>query len=222
MKYNSSKHIYLIAGSFIALVAIYIGFTILRRTHEGLSDGASTTNDVIVAQTTSLDTATTTLLANLTSNPTQYINLLTSYKNNKMATAITNTVSNKNGLAFGNIADYDEAIAYLRSLGVSDTSTDDPTIDTTITTNNTSTTTLLSNLGADNQAYIDLLTIYKNNKMASGITSLATTKTPALQISEIEPTIDYLRTLGGITVSTTPYVPTTRNISLSSNNLNNL
>jgi cbb3-type cytochrome oxidase cytochrome c subunit len=213
---------YLIAGSFIALVAIYIGFTILRRTHEGLSDGASTTNDDIVAKTTSLDTATTTLLANLTSNPTQYIKLLTSYKNNKMATAITSTITNKNGLAFGNIADYDEAIAYLRSLGVSDMSTDDPTIDATITTNNTSTTTLLSNLGADNQAYIDLLTSYKNNKMASGITNLATTKTTVLQISEIEPTIDYLRTLGGITVSTTPYVPTTRNISLSSNNLNNL
>lgn len=214
MKYN--KNIYLISSAFIALVATYIGFTILRRTHEGLSDGASTTNDSMIALTKSFDTKTTTILANLKSNPTQYINLLTSYKNNKMATAITSTVSNKEGSAFANITDYDETIKYLRTLGVSDTATDDTAINDIITANNTSTSNILTNLSADNQAYIELLTSYKNNKMASGITDIATTKTtPILRISEIDTTIDYLRTLGGILVPTTPYVPTTRNISLS-------
>ena len=213
MKYN--KNIYLIAGAFIALVATYIGFTVLRRTHEGLSDGASTSNDTVVSQTKTYDTTTTTILANLKGTPTQYINLLTSYKNFQMAAAITNTIANKNGLEFTCITDYDETIDYLRSLGVSDTSTDDPNIDATITANNTSTTTLLSNLGADNQAYIELLTSYKNNKMASGINSVNTSKFPNLRISDVDTTIDYLRTLAGITISTTPEVSTTRNISLS-------
>ena len=215
MKSNNSKHMYLIAGAFIALVATYIGFSILLRTHEGLSDGASTSNDTVVSQTKTYDTRTTDILAELKGTPTQYINLLTSYKNFNMAVAITNTIANKNVLDFVCITDYDETIDYLRSLGVSDTSTDDPNIDATINANNTSTTTLLSNLGADNQAYIDLLTSYKNNKMASGIFSVASSKIPNLHISAVDPTIDYLRTLGGILVPTTPYVPTTRNISLS-------
>lgn len=214
MKSNNSKHMYLIAGAFIALVATYIGFSILLRTHEGLSDGASTSNSTVVIRTKTYDTSTTTILANLKRSPTQYINLLTSYKNNKMATAITNTIANKNGLAFANISDYDETIDYLRSLGVSDTVTDDTVINDTIDANNTSTSTLLSNLTADNQAYIDLLTSYKNNKMALGITNVDGIA-PILGISEVDPTIDYLRTLGGILVPTTPYVPTTRNISLS-------
>jgi Mg/Co/Ni transporter MgtE len=200
---------YLIAGAFIALVATYIGFTILRRTHEGLSDGASTSNDTVVSRTKTNDTITTDILANLKGSPTQYINLLTSYKNNKMATAITNIIANKNELEFACITDYDETIDYLRSLGVSDTVSDDPNINITIDANNVSTSTLLSNLGADNQAYIDLLTSYKNRKMAF------TVNNPYLSLSDIDPTIDYLRTLGGILVPTTPYVPTTRNISLS-------
>jgi len=218
MKSNNTKHIYLIASAFIALVAIYIGFSILMRTHEGLSDGASTSNDIIIAKIKEVDAKTTTTLATLNGNPTSYINLLSSYKNNKMATAITSTITNKNGLAFANISDYDETIDYLRTLGVSDTvSDDDITINAMIETNNVSTSTLLSNLGADNQAYIDLLTSYKNGKMASGITDLITDKTTTiLGISEVDPIIDYLRTLGGILVPTTQYVPTTRNISLSS------
>jgi len=218
MKSNNTKHIYLIASAFIALVAIYIGFSILMRTHEGLSDGASTSNDIIIAKIKEVDAKTTTTLATLNGNPTSYINLLSSYKNNKMATAITSTITNKNGLAFANISDYDETIDYLRTLGVSDTvSDDDITINAMIETNNVSTSTLLSNLGADNQAYIDLLTSYKNLAMATGITDLITDKTTTiLRISDYDLTIDYLRTLGGILVPTTQYVPTTRNISLSS------
>jgi hypothetical protein len=217
MKSNISKHIYLIAGAFIALVAIYIGFSILLRTHEGLSDGASTTNDSIVELTRRKEKNEKITLAELKGNPTQYINLLTSFKNRKMAQSILDTVSNKNGLAFANIADYDETTDYLRTLGVSDTVTDDITINSVIEANNTSTTTLLSSLGADNQAYIDLLTSYKNLAMATGITDLITDKTTTiLRISDYDLTIDYLRTLGGILVPTTQYVPTTRNISLSS------
>jgi hypothetical protein len=213
---KSNKNMYLIAGAFIALVATYIGFSILLRTHEGLTDGASTTNDNIVKLTRKKEESEKTKLANLTGNPTSYIELLTSYKNVKMAQSILDTVNNKNGSAFASIPDYDETIDYLRSLGVSDTSTDDPNITTTITDNNTRTSDILSKLSADNQAYIELLSSYKNEKMAIGIENTAKESSTTL-ISEIEPMIDYLRTLGGILVPTTPYVPTTRNISLSSN-----
>lgn len=214
MKSNNYKHIYLIAGVFLALVATYIGFTILRRTHEGLSDGASTTNDITVNIIKDIDSSTTRALAKLKGNPTQYINLLTSFKNSKMAQSILDTVSNKNGLAFASISDYDETIDYLRSLGVSDTVTDDTVINDTITANNTSTSAILDKLSADNQAYIELLTSYKKLKMAEKITNLGKPDN-LLQISDYEPTIDYLRTLGGIIVSTKPHVPTTRDISLS-------
>jgi hypothetical protein len=214
---KSNKTIYLIVGAFLALVASYIGFTILLRTHEGLSDGASTTNDTVVATTTKLDTTTKTILTSLKNNPTTYINLLTSYKNNKLANAINDTVVKKNSLAFVSMSDYDDAINYLKTLGVSDTATDDATIDATIATNNTSTSDILFKLSADNQAYIDLLTSYKNNKMASKITEVATNVANIVQISDIDPMVDYLRTLGGILVpSNASYVPTTRDISLSS------
>lgn len=216
MKYKISKNIYLFASAFIALVAIYIGFTVLRRTHEGLSDSASTTNDATIAQTTSYDTSTMGILAKLPGNPMSYINLLTSYKNNKMALAISKIVL-KDTSAFSNVSDYAEAIEYLKTLGVSDTSTYDPTIDAIVNANNKSTSDILFSLSADNQAYIDLLTSYKNNKMATKITEIATNNpTPSLQISEVDQTIDYLRTLAGMTVSTKPDVPTTRSISLSS------
>ena len=232
MKYN--KNVYIIAGAFIALVATYIGFTILRRTHEGLSDGASTINDIIVVKTRNLDKQTETTLKRLEGSPIQYIDLLTSYKNNKMATAIQNTVTNKIS-AFTNMSDYDEAINYLRTLGVSDTAIDDITVNTTIDANNVATSTILTNnLGADNQAYIDLLTSYKKKQMASEINMIANSislyekeqgggghmaskiqDSTLLRISEVDTTVDYLRTLAGITISTTPEVSTTRNISLS-------
>jgi len=214
---KSNKTLYLIIGAFLALVASYIGFTILLRTHEGLSDGASTTNDTVVATTTMLDSATKTILTSLKNNPTTYINLLTSYKNNKLANAINDTVVKKNSSVFVSMSEYDDAINYLKTLGVSDTATDDATIDATIATNNTSTSDILFKLSADNQAYIDLLTSYKNNKMASKITDVATNVANIVQISDIDPMIDYLRTLGGILVpSNASYVPTTRDISLSS------
>jgi hypothetical protein len=214
---KSNKTLYLIVGAFLALVASYIGFTILLRTHEGLSDGASTTNDTVVATTTMLDSATKTILTSLKNNPTTYINLLTSYKNNKLANAINDTVVKKNSSVFVSMSEYDDAINYLKTLGVSDTATDDATIDATIATNNTSTSDILFKLSADNQAYIDLLTSYKNNKMAAKITDVATNVANIVQISDIDPMIDYLRTLGGILVpSNASYVPTTRDISLSS------
>ena len=215
MKSNNTKHIYLIAGVFIALVATYIGFTILRRTHEGLSDGASTTNDSIVELTRNKEKSEKIKLAELKGNPTQYINLLTSFKNSRMAQTILDTVSSKNGLAFESITDYDEVIDYLKTLGVSDTVTDDIAINDLITVNKTSTSAILDKLSADNQAYIDLLTSFKNNRMAQSILDTVSNINP-LRISDYEPTINYLRTLGGILVPTKPHVSTTRDISLSS------
>jgi hypothetical protein len=215
MKSNNTKHIYLIAGVFIALVATYIGFTILRRTHEGLSDGASTTNDSIVELTRNKEKSEKIKLAELKGNPTQYINLLTSFKNSRMAQTILDTVSSKNGLAFESITDYDEVIDYLKTLGVSDTVTDDIAINDLIIANKTSTSAILDKLSADNQAYIDLLTSFKNSRMAQSILDTVSSINP-LRISDYEPTINYLRTLGGILVPTKPHVSTTRDISLSS------
>jgi len=217
MKSNNSKHIYLIAGAFLALVATYIGFSILLRTHEGLSDGASTTNDSIVELIRRKEESEKKKLAELKGNPTQYINLLTSFKNSKMAQLILDTVSNKNGLAFASIADYDEVIDYLKTLGVSDTVTDDTAINDLIIANNTSTSAILDKLSADNQAYIELLTSYKNSKMAQSILDTVSNKNGLAfaSISEYDEVIDYLRTLGGILVPTKPHVPTTRDIKLS-------
>jgi len=236
MKYKISKNIYLFASAFIALIAIYIGFTVLRRTHEGLSDGASTTNNTTIAQTAFYDASTTNILATLSGSPMSYTNLLTSCKNNKMALAISKTLA-KDTSGFANITDYDEAIDYLKTLGTSDIVVDNPNINAIIDANNKSTADILFGLSADNQAYIELLTSYKNNKMASQIKEIATntptnlpksttiggkvsvvypTITSTLKISEVDPAIDYLRTLAGMSVITKPEVPTTRSLSLSS------
>lgn len=215
MKSINFKHMYLIAGAFVALVAIYIVLSILRQTHEGLSDGASTANDDTIAMSKKYDENTTKILTQLTSNPTSYINLLTSYKNKRMANAILETITNKNAESFKYITDFDEAIDYLKTLGVSDTATEDPTIDATVVDNNKSTSDLLIKLSADNQAYIELLTSYKKYQTVFVISTLAHNAGGPASVSDIEPMIDYLRTLGGISISTKPYVPTTRDISLS-------
>jgi hypothetical protein len=217
MKCSTSKNIYLYAGAFVALVAIYVGFTMLKTTYEGLSNSADTTNVVIVAKTSEVNAKTTGVLNSLTSHPTSYINLLNSYKNNKIANAIQTTIALKNNSAFTTITDYDEAIDYLKTLGVSDTaSVVDPAIKTKIDEVTSATNVVLSGLTADNQAYIDLLTSYRNKAMADGILNAATTTTtPILKISEFDNAIQYLRTLGGILVNNDPHIPTTIDISLA-------
>lgn len=208
---------YLYASAFIALVAIYVGFTMLQTTYEGLTTSADTTNVDIIAKTKTANDKTADILKLLTNDPTTYINLLTSYKNNKIVNAIQSTLTAKNSSAFTNISDYNEAIDYLKTLGVSDVVIPNPEIDATIVTNNSKTNAVLSGLTADNQAYIDLLTSYKNVAMANGILDATTATTPVLKISEYDDAIEYLRTLGGIVVNNEPHVPTTRDISLSRN-----
>jgi hypothetical protein len=215
MKCSTSKNMYLYAGAFVALVAVYVGFTMLKTTYEGLSNSADTTNVEIIAKMNEVNAKTTAILNSLTSHPTSYINLLNSYKNNKIANAIQTTIALKNNSAFTSLTDYDEAIAYLKTLGVSDSvAVVNPDIKTKIDETTSATNAILSSLTADNQAYIELLTSYKNKAMADGILNAATTTTPILKISEYDNAIEYLRTLGGIVVNNDPHVPTTRDISL--------
>ena len=221
MKCTTNKNMYLYAGAFIALVAVYIGLTIMKTTYEGLSNSADTTNVEIVEKTKQMNSATNTVLKDLPSDPTTYINLLTSYKNKIMAEAIKSTVINKNSLAFKNISEYDEVIDYLKTLGVSDTAPlINPDIDPVIQSNTTETNAILAELTADNQAYIDLLTSHKNNAMATLIKNATNSTSPISNISEYSDSIEYLRTLGGIVVENKNYEPTTRNISLANPNYN--
>lgn len=222
MKWTNPNVVYLFAGAFIAMVAVYVGLTMLRTTYEGLSNSIDDTNAVIVEKTNNINKQTEDMLKGLTSGANSYIKLLTSYKNYKMALNIKSTVDKKVS-AFNNISEYDQAIDYLKTLGVSDTVIDDPTIVSTINTNNTNTNSILTGLTADNQAYIDLLTSYKNLEMANGVLDASTnTTTPILQISEYDSVIDYLRRLAGIVVNNEPYVPTTRNITLSPSSVKNV
>jgi len=212
----ATPNMYLFAGAFIALIAIYIGFTMLRTTYEGLGNSADSGNIVIVAKTKKLVDDTNAILKGLTSDPTSYINLLTSYKNRVIAGSIKATILTKNSSLFASITDYDEAIDYLKTLGVSDTVITDPTIETVISANNAETNKSLSELPADNQAYIDLLTSYKNKAISAAIVVTTGPTIPLLKISEYDVMIEYLRTMGGIVVGQEPpHVPTTRNISLS-------
>ena len=187
----------------------------LKTTYEGLSNSADTTNVDVVAKTTDINAKTEAVLNTLPIGATSYINLLNSYKNNKIVTAIQSTVTSKTS-AFATITDYTEAIDYLKTLGVSGTaSVVDPAIQPIIDANVSATNTVLSGLTADNQAYIDLLTSYKNKALAEGIKDAATATSPILKISEYDGAIEYLRTLGGIVVNNEPHDPTTRNISLA-------
>lgn len=223
MKCINPNVVYLFAGAFIAMVAVYVGLTMLRTTYEGLSNSIDDTNAVIVEKTNNINKKTEDIWKGLTSGANSYIKLLTSYKNYNMALNIQSTV-NKKVSAFNNISEYDQAIDYLKTLGVSDTVIDDPTIVSTINTNNTNTNSILTGLTADNQAYIDLLTSYKNLEMANGVLDASTTTStsPNLQISEYDSVIDYLRRLAGIVVNNEPYVPTTRNITLSPSSVKNV
>lgn len=214
----STPSMYLFAGAFIALIAIYIGFTMLRTTYEGLGNSADSGNIIIVAKTKKIVDDTNAILKGLTSDPTSYINLLTSYKNKGIVNAIKTTVDKKTVSSFTSITDYDDAIDYLKTLGVSDTVITDPTIETVITDNNVASNKTLSDLPADNQAYIDLLTSYKNKAMSAAILEATTTTSamPLFKISEYDVMIEYLRTMGGIVGGQEPpHVPTTKNISLS-------
>ena len=216
MKCASPKNVYLYAGAFIALVAIYVGFTMLKTTYEGLSNSADSTNVEIVAKTADINTKTGAVLNTLPSGATSYINLLNSYKNDKIVNAIKTTVTSKNSSAFTSITDYNEAIDYLKTLGVSGTaSVVDPAIQPIIDANVSATNIVLTALTADNQAYIDLLTSFKNKALAEGIKDASTAINPILKISEYDDAIEYLRTLGGIVVNNEPHTPTTRDISLA-------
>jgi hypothetical protein len=212
------KYYYLLIGVFIALISLYIGSTLLIRTHEGLSDGSATVNPIIASRTTTVESKTTTLLDSLTSTPQSYINLLTSIKNLKMARGIEDFATRGSSTNIINLSDYDDAIVYLRTLIVdSQNSTNDSAIETIASTNNTTTTTILAGLSADNQTYIDLLTSYKNLRMAQGVNDVATagSSTNIVNLSDYDEIIDYLRILAGIVISTKPFVPTTKTISLS-------
>ena len=202
----ATPNMYLFAGAFI----------MLRTTYEGLGNSADSGNIVIVAKTKKIVDDTNATLTSLTSDPTSYINLLTSYKNKTISDAIKTTVDSGSGSSFAMITDYDEAIDYLKTLGVSDTvETDTNAIDAVITANNTAINKTLTDLTADNQAYIDLLTSYKNKAISAAILAAAGATTPLLKISEYDIMIEYLRTMGGIVGQEPPHVPTTRNISLS-------
>jgi hypothetical protein len=175
-------------------------------------------NPIIASQTNTVESKTTALLDSLTSTPQSYINLLTSIKNLKMARGIEDFATRGSSTNIINLSDYDDAIAYLRTLIVdSQNSTNDSAIETIASTNNTTTTTILAGLSADNQTYIDLLTSYKNLRMAQGVNDVATagSSTNIVNLSDYDETIDYLRILAGIVISTKPFVPTTKTISLS-------
>jgi hypothetical protein len=212
MKYQIPTYIYIIIGAMVGLIAIYIGFSILRRTQEGLTDGPSTANDDIEKRVINMNTMTNGLLTKLTASPQSYINLCNSYKNMKIAQGITDIVTTQKSSQFVNVSDYDEAIDYLKTLGASDISAiNDDAINQITETNKTNTSAILEKLTADNQAYIDLLTSIKNNKLAIGL------QTGEMTISEIDIAINYLITLGGhaLAPNTQPETPTTPNISFA-------
>lgn len=212
MKYQIPTNIYIIVGAIIGLIAIYIGFTILRRTQEGITDGPSTANDDIEKYIKDINTLTNIILTKLTASPQSYIDLINSFKNMRISQGISDLATKQSTTQFVNVSDYDEAIDYLKTLGASDISTvNDDAINKITETNKTNTTALLEKLTADNQAYIDLLTSIKNNKLATGL------QTGEMTISEIDIAIDYLITLGGHALApTTQLEPqTTPNISFA-------
>jgi len=221
-KCGDSINLILVAGVLVGLLAVYIGFTFLKnRSREGLTDGAYTANDDLIKKKTTADTELQTVLTSLTDNPSAYIGLLNSYKNLKLAYGINDLVKTKSTSNLTTIRDYDEAISYLQNIGVSDTATADTSIDTTIVANNNAATLILNGLNADNQAYIDLLTSYKNLEMAKLIqTNTATdfdVTTNTTNPSDYDDSINYLNVLSGnaATPEGPPYVPTTPDISFA-------
>ena len=198
MKYKIPTNIYIIAGVVLGIFAVYIGFSILRRTQEGLTDSPSTVNDDIAKVVASTNTFTEETLTGLDASPQAYIDLLNSYKRAKIAIGISDLVNKQTTTNLINVSDYDEAIDYLKTFAVDASATSNPAMDQIIATNNTNTSVILNSLTADNQAYIDLLTSYKKLKLATGIqTTAGPNADKGLTISEYDIAINYLITLGG-------------------------
>lgn len=216
MKYKIPNNVRMVGVSLLVLVAIYGILSILVKTQEGLSDGAGNANADVIKKTTTYTTSANENLDALPSGTNAYVDLLNSYKNARMANGIYELVNAKTTTKLTSISDYNEAIDYLKTLNSANM--DEPAnIAADISNNITSMNTALNNLTADNQAYIDLLTSYKNLKMANELTTLATSDNVTLAISDCDHVIDYLNELSGSPVSnpaTTLDAPTTPSISL--------
>ena len=216
MKYKIPNNVRMVGVSLLVLVAIYGILSILVKTQEGLSDGAGNANADVIKKTTTYTTSANENLDALPSGTNAYVDLLNSYKNARMANGIYELVNAKTTTKLTSISDYNEAIDYLKTLNSANM--DEPAnIAADISNNITSMNTALNNLTADNQAYIDLLTSYKNLKMANELTTLATSDYVTLAISDCDHVIDYLNELSGSPVSnpaTTLDAPTTPSISL--------
>ncbi len=221
MKYKIPNNVRMVGVSLLVLVAIYGILSVLIKTQEGLSDGAGNANAGVIKTTTTNTTNTTTALAKLPASGNAYIDLLNSYKNLKIANGISELVTAKSTTKLTTISDYDQAIDYLKTLN--SVNMDEPAdITATITANNNATSAVLDKLVADNQAYIDLLTSYKNLKMANGILDVSTAASPVLPISDCDHVISYLNELSGPGIETKTAasldVPTTPTISLIKKN----
>lgn len=217
-KCGDSINLIMVAGALVGLIAVYIGFTFLKKgVREGLSDGAYTANDELIKGIATIDDLTKQTMTSLTDSPQTYIDMLNSFKNFNMAVGIRELVSMKRTAQFTTINDYDEAIRYLQNIGVSNTATKDDSIDATIIENNSATTLILNELNADNQAYIDLLTSHKKLKMAQQIKTLTTDGPENYPLSDFDDSIQYLNELSGN--ATTPEAPpptlSTPNISFA-------
>lgn len=214
MKYTIPNNVRMVGVALLVLVAIYGMLSILVKTQEGLSNGGESANKDVIKKTTSNDKAAKGALDRLKASSNVYIDLLNSYKNNKMANGINELAVSKTTRNLVTISDYNEAIDYLKTVN-SDAVAPDAGITSTIDANNTDTNNALNNLKADNQAYVDLLTSYKRKKMADELTQLM--KNGTLSISDCDHVIDYLNELSGPSVSspaTALEVPTTPEISL--------
>ena len=216
MKYIIPNNVRMIGVALLVLVAIYGILSILVKTQEGLSNGGENANKNVIQKTTSYDKSAKGALDKLPASSNVYIDLLNSYKTNKMANGINQLAVSKSTSNLVTISDYNEAIDYLKTLNTGDAVAEDAGITADINKNNTDTTAALNNLKADNQAYVELLTSYKNKKMADELANLMKNGT-SLSISDCDHVIDYLNELSGPSVSnpaTALEVPTTPEISL--------
>jgi hypothetical protein len=221
MKYKIPNNVRMVGVSLLVLVAIYGILSFLVKTQEGLSDGAGNTNAEVIKKTTKNATDATGVLAKLPASPNAYVDLINSYKNLKIANGISELVDKKSTNNLTTISDYNEAIDYLKTLN-SVSNVDETNITAIIDANNASTSAALDKLPADNQAYIDLLTSYKNLKMANEIKSVSANETN-VAISDCNHLIDYLNELSGSPMdapnpATSLDVPTTPDISLLKKN----
>ena len=225
-KCADSINLVMVAGALVGLIAVYIGFTFLKKgIREGLSDGPYTVNDELIKKQKIAEDRIKNTLSPLKDTPQAYIELLNSYKNLKLAMGIKDLATTKTTTNLTTINDYDEAIRYLQNIGVSNTATEDTTITTTIAEKNSATTLILNELTADNQAYIDLLTSYKKYKMANMIKTNVSANpninffvtTANTTPSDYDDSIQYLNELSGNAISPEdpPPIMSTPNISLA-------